>query len=210
MRDIPQTNKLNTKLTMRKNLKKLLLCALFLGGLNAFGSDSQSTIAYNDPSETSEILEVNKKKDSIKQQLIDELYAFIKKQAPSAHKMIATYMVEFALKYDLDIAFMAAQTQIETNFGTAGAGRPTSRYSLFGVNGRFKDYRDAVEKYVILIVNNYLVKNKTIQDLLKNYVNKDGHRYATNPSYEKKLNKAYNIIVKNTSLQRLQKEYNKL
>ena len=62
---------------------------------------------------------------------------------------------------------MMSQTELETNFGTIGAGRPTSKKSLFGVNiysrtpfKGYKNYNVAIEEYCKLLRRSYLVKGR--------------------------------------------------
>lgn len=206
---------------MQKNLKKLLLCALcsvsicVLGALtDAKVNETKNNItAYNcatnvvkdDISETDSVL-MKKKKDSLKQEMVDEMSRFVTKQAPSAHPSIPTHLVETALEYDIDLAFMAAQTQLETNFGTAGMGRPTSRYSLFGVCSRYNSYQEAIDGYGSLMRRKYLVNGKTEADMLKCFVNKDGYRYAKE-GYEIKLGKYYSGVLSKTKLKEIQAQY---
>ena len=116
------------------------------------------------------------------------------------------YLVEYSLKYDIDLCFMMAQTSIETGFGTAGAGKPTSRHSLFGVCKRYSNYDKAVEDYCKLLRKSYLGKRKTEYDLMKNYVTLGGDRYAANRGYEQKLSKEYKCIRNRTQIYELWKE----
>ena len=106
---------------------------------------------------------------------------------------------------------MLAQTQLETSFGKAGIGRTSSRHSLFGVEKRhYSNYVEAINDYVKLLKTSYLVKGRTEQNLLKNYVNKGGYRYATNPNYEVSVRKYYNTICNVTKIKSLQNQYKKL
>ena len=101
---------------------------------------------------------------------------------------------------------MMAQTAIETGFGTAGAGRPSSRHSLFGVCKRYSNYDKAVEDYCKLLRKSYLGKRKTEYDLMKNYVTLGGDRYAASRGYEQKLSKEYKRIRNKTQIYELWKE----
>jgi flagellum-specific peptidoglycan hydrolase FlgJ len=104
---------------------------------------------------------------------------------------------------------MMAQTKLETGFGTMGAGRPTSRHSLFGVNRRYSDYNSAIEDYCILLRKSYLGETKTEHDLMKNYVTLSGRRYAANRRYEIELSAEYKKIKNNTQIYELWKELKK-
>lgn len=140
--------------------------------------------------------------------LVSEVEQYIKKQSPNAYKGISKYLVQKCLDNNIDICFAMAQTQIETNFGTTGAGRATSRRSLFGVAGRtYSSYENAIDGYIDLLKSSYLCNGKTEQHLMKNYVNKHGYRYASGTQYEVKLKKAYEAIKHVTSIDELQKQH---
>ena len=118
------------------------------------------------------------------------------------------YIVNAGLAYDIDICFIMAQTQIETLYGTKGAGREMSRRSLFGVAvSKYATYEQAIDAYCKLLQKSYLGKGKTEQHLLTKYVTFRGARYAANPNYERELRAAYNHIKRNTHIYQLQQEY---
>ena len=84
-----------------------------------------------------------------------------------------------------------AQTELETNYGTLGAGRETSKRSLFGIgvykgskHKGYPNYEIAVEEYILLLKKLYLSNTRTEQTLLKKYTTKSGSRYAGSMSYE--------------------------
>ena len=145
----------------------------------------------------------------IKRQLIAEVDNYISaKTRNKAHSNLAEYIVENALKHNIDVCFMMSQTEIETCYGTAGAGRPTSRRSLFGViKKKYTNYNDAIDDYCKLLNKSYLTKGRREKDLMKNYVSSGGYRYAGSTTYEQKLTNVYNRISKNTSISKLQSEY---
>ena len=150
-------------------------------------------------------------KDSIKNKLIEQVENYIYKNFPKTHKTIPTLLVEIGLQNEVDISFMMAQTQIETSFGTAGAGKEASRRSLFGVAKRkYGSYDDAISDYVALLKKSYLTKGRTEKDLMRKYTTTSGYKYAGNPNYEAELRGAYNTINKKTNIGVLQREYKKL
>ena len=156
-------------------------------------------------------------KDSIKSELIVSVTKYINKKAPNAHDSIPAYIVKHALVYDIDLCFMMSQTEIETNFGTTGAGRATSKKSLFGVHiypgtpfKGYKNYDVAVEDYCKLLRRSYLVKGRDEHYLMKNYVNGSGNRYAAAGRYEANLRMNYKTIKSTTDIDRLQDMYNSI
>jgi len=150
-------------------------------------------------------------KDSIKAELISAVSKYINRKAPKSNKFIPKYLVQFGLDHNIDICFMMAQTQIETNFGTMGIGRESSKRSMFGVmKHKYDSYDKAINHYCQVLKKYYLVKGKTEQHLLTKYVTKGGGRYASNPRYEKELTIAYLNIKRSTKINSLQKEYNNL
>ena len=197
----------------KEKFKKILLFALMfllpLISINAATIDSNN-YAYG--SINTEIGVNNKStKESIIESINKEAITFVKKYYPNCPDIISTYIVKKGLENDIDICFMLAQTQLETSFGKAGIGRTSSRHSLFGVERRhYSNYVEAINDYVKLLKTSYLVKGRTEQNLLKNYVNKGGYRYAGNPNYEVSLRKYYNTICNVTKIKSLQNQYKKL
>ena len=147
-------------------------------------------------------------KDSIQNKLINEVSLYIKRQAPKSHQFIPKYLVQAALSNNIDICFMMAQTQIETCYGTMGAGRESSRRSMFGIiQKKYPSYEEAINHYCEVLKTRFLVKGKTEQHLLSKYVTTRGGRYAENPRYEIELRTAYNHIKRTTNIYSLQEEY---
>ena len=149
-------------------------------------------------------------KDNIQNELIGEVSKYIKKQAPRSHQFIPKYLVQAGLDNNIDICFMMAQTQIETCYGTTGAGRESSRRSMFGVIKRkYPNYESAINHYCEVLKKYYLVKGRTEQHLMAKYVTGTGGRYAGDPYYERSLRTAYNHIKRTTNIYSLQQEWNK-
>ena len=150
-------------------------------------------------------------KDSIQEVIINEVANYLKKQSPSTHKFIPKYLVKAGLNNNIDICFMMAQTQLETNFGTLGAGRESSRRSLFGIAARkYNNYEVAINDYCKILQKSYLGKGRTEKHLMTKYVTHGGARYASNPKYEAELSKTYKDIIKKTNIRSLQAEWNKM
>ena len=150
-------------------------------------------------------------KDSLKKEMINEVTKYIKTKTSKSHEFIPAYLVHAGLSNDIDICFIMAQTEIETCYGTMGAGRETARRSMFGVIKRkYPNYEEAINHYCEVLKKYYLVRGRTEQHLLTKYVTAKGGRYAENPKYEDSLRGAYNSIKRSTKIYSLQQEYNKL
>jgi hypothetical protein len=207
-------------MSRKKKFKRILLCALLIS-LPFFQSLKGNTNDVNDNKEvamciTNDTMNLDTVvfgqliKDSIKNELIDEAENYIFKNYPKAHKNVPMLIVENGLEHDIDILFMMAQTQIETCYGTTGAGRESSRRSMFGVIKRhYPTYEVAINHYCEVLKKYYLVKGRTEQHLLTKYVTGTGGRYAGNPNYETELRIAYNHIKRTTNVYSLQQEWNK-
>ena len=150
---------------------------------------------------------VNKEYDSTYSAVLKATANYINKQAPKAHNDLPKYLLDAALEYDIDLCFMMAQTQLETNFGTLGAGREKSRRSLFGVyTKKYTSYEYAIDDWCNLLHKSYLGKGRTEEHLMNSYTSHSGKRYAENPSYEISLKSTYKSIVKSTGLKQMQTE----
>lgn len=205
-------------MSRKKKFKRILLCALLIS-LPFFQSLKGNTNDVNDNKEvamciTNDTMNLDTVvfgqliKDSIKNELIDEVGNYIFKNYPKTHKDVPMLIVENGLEHDIDILFMMAQTQQETGYGTLGAGRESSRRSLFGVAVRkYDNYENAVVDYIRLLKKSYLTNGRTEQHLMKKYVTSRGGRYAGDPNYEATLRKTYLNISKQTKIKELQNKY---
>jgi hypothetical protein len=147
-----------------------------------------------------------------------EVYEYITSVAPKAE--IDPYiLIDLCNQYNIDIAFVLAQGQIESHYATKGTAKRTN--SIFNVgaydghsaekqrkNGfGFEDPNDSIEPYLILLTNDYLVNGKTINDLMVNYVNYLDMRYASNSKYESQIKSVYNKIYRNPEFRMAYEEY---
>lgn len=143
--------------------------------------------------------------------LIDEVDAYIHKIAPKS-KLNGNVIVEGCEKYNIDIIFVLAQGQQESHFGTAGvAAKTNSVFNVLAYDGRsahdmnkrghgFSHPNHSVEPYLELLTSRYLIDNKTEKDLMRKYVDKNGHRYASSKTYEQTLRRLYNKIDSTTDI----------
>lgn len=162
---------------------------------------------YDDNDINIETPVINKEYDSTYVAVLKVTANYINKQAPKAHNDLPKYLLDAALEYDIDLCFMMAQTQLETNFGTLGAGREKSRRSLFGVyTKKYTSYEYAIDDWCNLLHKSYLGKGRTEEHLMNSYTSHSGKRYAENPSYEISLKSTYKSIVKSTGLKQMQTE----
>jgi len=120
-------------------------------------------------------------------------------------------LARICVEYQLDPLFVLSQAQLESHFGTLG--RATITNSVFnvgawddGTNINYYDTPDeSIEPYAQLLTNEYLIENKTIDDLLVpgGFVNINGHRYATAANYEYHVKWLISYIEKNSDIKSL-------
>jgi hypothetical protein len=212
-----QTKFTRFKRIVNKKLLSILVVLMFLFGSLYFLTCNSTTIKhkttpieYVSPQQNVTKIDTVQIKDSIQNELIDEVSKYVKRQAPSSHQFIPMYLVQAGLDNNIDICFMMAQTQIETCYGTTGAGRESSRRSMFGVIKRhYPTYEVAINHYCEVLKKYYLIKGKTEQHLMVKYVTSTGGKYAGNPRYEIELRTAYNHIKRTTNIYSLQEKYKK-
>jgi hypothetical protein len=146
------------------------------------------------------------------------VYDYIMSIAPRA--TVDPYiLIDLCTEYNIDVAFVLAQGQIESHYATKGtAARTNSIFNVGAYDGHsasrqcrngfgFADPNDSIEPYLMLLTNDYLVNGKTINDLMVNYVNKYGMRYASNRKYESQLRSVYNKIYRNPNFKVAYTEY---
>lgn len=151
-----------------------------------------------------------------KSQLVKIVDDYIQNSAPTS-SLTGYCIVTNCEKYDLDIKFVLAQGQVESNFGTRGLATKTNSVFNVGaydgktyeeINGKFK-YKHpdfSVEPYMQLLYKDYITGTKTELDLMKKYVNKGGKRYASNENYENDVLNIYQQIEELTNISELQGE----
>jgi len=83
-----------------------------------------------------------------------------------------------------------SQAQLESGMGLKGLSPETNPYNVGewdrGTMWKFSNIKQGVQAYFNLIAKDYM-PNKTLTDLLKNFVNTNGYRYASSTSYETNL-----------------------
>jgi hypothetical protein len=159
------------------------------------------------------------KYNASKCELVDEIDRYIKKVAPSS-ALDAYVIVEECLNNSIDVCFVLAQGEQESHFGTAGLARKTNSvfnvyafdghdYNMVNKNGKYDHPNDCVEPYLRLLKRDYLVDGKTEYDLMLNYVNKNGSRYASSETYEEDIQRSFARIKSTTNIDAFAQELNK-
>ena len=142
--------------------------------------------------------------------LVTEVQNYISQIAPSSN-LRGYAIVEECEKYNIDPIFVLAQAEIESHFGTKGLGSKFNNVFNVDVHDKVKGKADmnkkyifdypnqSIEPYLQLLTNNYL-PGKLEVDLMQNYVDINGSRYASDPDYETKLQSKYKFIEENTKI----------
>ena len=137
-----------------------------------------------------------------KDALVDVVDSYIKEIAPSS-VMNGIAFVNKCDEYNMNLFFVIAQAQIESSFATKGLGQKmNSAFNVKAYYGKGSKYMDkydhpddSIEPYIILVKKNYMGDSKTEMDLMNNYVNFEGKRYATNPDYEEMMLSTYKKLI---------------
>ena len=124
--------------------------------------------------------------------------------SPESTKLDPEALVKAADKYNFDLPFLMAAAHLESCFGaTPRAQRTNSVFSVGSYdNGKnvvtYSHPNESIEPYIRLLISDYLINGKTINDLMKpgKFVNKNGHRFASNKKYEQQLRQIRNRIIK--------------
>ena len=134
--------------------------------------------------------------------LVDVVDSYIKEVAPSSI-MNGIAFVNKCDEYNMNLFFVMAQAQVESAFATKGLGQKmNSAFNVKAYDGKGSKYMDkyhhpdeSIEPYIVLIKNDYMGDSKTEMDLMDNYVNFEGKRYATNPDYEAMMLSTYKKLI---------------
>ena len=195
---------------MKENIKKALkygILGLFFG-IVSLGVHLYSSIKEDQHYEENYVFKIfrdNLELDyyGAKDTLVDAIDAYIKEIAP-ASVMNGLAFVNNCDEYNMDLFFVIAQAQVESSFATTGLGhKMNSAFNVKAYDGKGSKHMDkhshpdeSIEPYIKLLKNDYLYdvstgETKTEMDLMNNYVNFEGKRYATNPEYERMMLSTY-------------------
>lgn len=164
---------------------------------------------------TEYIRELQTSYQGVKSDLVDLTQHYIDSVAPNSG-LRALILVENCEKYGIPITFTLAQGEIESHFGTMGLAYRTNSvwnvgaydsYSLSDITHKFSNPNNSVVPYLELLQSNYL-PDKTVEDLLDNFVDINGNRYASDKYYETKLKEKVKYITDNYRIDELQERLN--
>lgn len=164
-------------------------------------------------------LETELKYWDTKNKIINEISEFIKNGSDNSD-LSPIVLLNLCDKYDIDVRLALAQGKVESHFGTKGLARRTNSvwnmgaydgYKIDEILGIYKysHPNKSIEPYLKSIKYNYLGGTKIEYDLLNNFVNRSGHRYASYPNYENELKIVWEEINTTTELDSLLSIYKK-
>lgn len=159
------------------------------------------------------VREAELKYHEVKSVLCDEVQNYIISVAPSSN-LRGYAVVEECLHYGIDICFVLAQGEMESHYATKGIGGKLNNvfnvgvydnltYSEISKNYKYDYPNQSIRPYLELLTKSYLV-NKTEEDLLHDFVNIQGNRYASDVNYERKLKEKIGYIKLSTNIDELQ------
>ena len=138
---------------------------------------------------------------SSKDSLVTAIDNYIITTAPES-TVDGLFLLNKCQEYNVDLVFVLAQATLESHFGTTGIAKKTN--SVFNVGAydgesshtisskyKYENPNLSIDPYLTLLNDSYL-EGKSEEELLSNFVNKHGKRYASYKNYEKELQ----IIIK--------------
>ena len=147
-----------------------------------------------------------------KTQLVDEVQNYINTVAPTSN-LRACILVDACEKYNIEVKFALAQGEIESHFGTKGLASKTNSvwnvgayddhfYSKIMGTYKYSHPNESIEPYLKLLYEKYLT-NEVEEGLLRNFVDHNGNRFASDKNYEERLKYKYKYIGNNTQIDSL-------
>ena len=147
-----------------------------------------------------------------KVQLVDEVQNYINTVAPTSN-LRACILVDACEKYNIEVKFALAQGELESHFGTKGLASKTNSvwnvgayddhfYSKIMGTYKYSHPNESIEPYLKLLYEKYLT-NEVEEGLLRNFVDHNGNRFASDKNYEERLKYKYKYIGNNTQIDSL-------
>ena len=176
------------------SMAKFIVLAIFLIFINVIGTPPADPVTAH--TITNKVaFYTHSIKDKAKTQLIKEVSDYMYKMVPET-KLSPDTLIDYCLKYDMDIIFVLSQGILESHLGTKGKAAKTNSVWNVGTydDGQilytYKHPNNSIEPYLKLLTRRYLV-DKDIKHLLedKGYKNDDGKRFASAKNYENALRK---------------------
>ena len=182
----------------------LILFAIMIGLLTFQLSKPKSDFWYAIYQERTEL-----KYWSSKDSLVTAIDNYIITTAPES-TVDGLFLLNKCQEYNVDLVFVLAQATLESNFGTTGMAKKTNSVfnigaydgkSIHAISSKYK-YENpnlSIDPYLTLLNDSYL-DGKSEEELLNNFVNKHGKRYASYKNYEKELQIIIKKIEDNTDI----------
>jgi flagellum-specific peptidoglycan hydrolase FlgJ len=206
---IPPTNLLTlNKFSLIKKLAKGLLTLIFLAILGLFTTalmeipTKANTNGNNPTIENINSLYISKVRNYSEEKLIKEVDIYLKSIAPK-EKLNPKLLVKLCEKYEIDLSLVIAQGILESQLGTKGLAVQTNSVWNVGsfdngmIHYTYSNPNESIEPYLKLVKEKYLIKitargdtiHREIRNLIadRGFINHEGKRYATSPSYENNL-----------------------
>ena len=195
--------KINEKIIIPIILGRIVICKVVL-----FVRDK--TVHHD--FEIDQLKEYELKYWETKAQLVDEVQNYINTVAPTSN-LRACILVDACEKYNIEVKFALAQGEIESHFGTKGLASKTNSvwnvgayddhfYSKIMGTYKYSHPNESIEPYLKLLYEKYLT-NEVEEGLLRNFVDHNGNRFASDKNYEERLKYKYKYIGNNTQIDSL-------
>lgn len=212
------TESLNENLNfniLKKKIKHFIIAGMAITSvitainhINATQAEKEALIAF---AKQEEMMKQEKMKaDSIFNEKVKACDEYItralevKGYSRDATKLSSEALVKNSMKYNFDLPLLLAAAHLESCFGITPRAKKTNSIYSVGLydNGKnlasYAHPDDSISAYIELLYNDYLIDDKTINDLLRPgcFISKNGHRFASDVNYEKNLKSIRNRIIK--------------
>jgi hypothetical protein len=212
------TESLNENLNfniLKKRIKHFIIAGMAITSvitainhINATQAEKEALIAF---AKQEEMMKQEKMKaDSIFNEKVKACDEYITKAlgvkgySRDATKLSSEALVKNSMKYNFDLPLLLAAAHLESCFGVTPRAKKTNSIYSVGLydNGKnlasYAHPDDSISAYIELLYNDYLIDDKTINDLLTPgcFINKNGYRFASDKDYEKNLKSIRNRIIK--------------